>query len=85
MNVSRMRYLCGIVHRTGLAGRRQPEGTVDLRRFRRGFGYRNGGLRRYRPCEHWGAAGLTGYSIVTAPYSRIVAAPEPGSNHAVSQ
>jgi hypothetical protein len=37
MDVSRMRYLCGILHRTGLAGRRQPEGTVDLRRSRGGF------------------------------------------------
>ena len=37
MDVSRMRYLCGILHRTGLAGRRQPERTVDLRRSRRGF------------------------------------------------
>jgi hypothetical protein len=32
-----MRHLCGILHRTGLAGPRQPERTVDLRRSGRGF------------------------------------------------
>ena len=41
MNVSRMRYLCGIVHRTGSCGTPPTGGdrrpTVYLRRFRRGF------------------------------------------------
>ena len=56
MNVSRMRYLCGILHRTGLAGPRQPERTVDLRRSRRGSPYEHEGRSHTLRTENWAAA-----------------------------